>query len=202
MLVGGENAEYFRNRKGYFSFNVQTVAAADLTIIDIVARWPGSVHDQTIFINSKLHIDLENGLYGNYLIVADSGYANSSHIITPLLQTTNRVEELYNESLIRTRNVVERQYGAWKRRFPCLSFGFRTKLDTTMAAIVACAVLFNISRNFNEEDPPIDPDIPVVGIIEHSSSQATPVANNRQNSTARNRLLMEYFPTLINSAGQ
>lgn len=39
---GGEHAETYRNRKGWFSFNVQTVAAADLKIINIVARWPGS----------------------------------------------------------------------------------------------------------------------------------------------------------------
>lgn len=26
MLIGGPDAEYFRNRKGYFSLNVQTIA--------------------------------------------------------------------------------------------------------------------------------------------------------------------------------
>ncbi|XP_055844234.1 putative nuclease HARBI1 isoform X2 [Episyrphus balteatus] len=36
---GGTDPELFRNRKGWFSLNVQTVAAADLKIIDIVARW-------------------------------------------------------------------------------------------------------------------------------------------------------------------
>lgn len=51
---GGEQAETYRNRKGFFSINVQTVCDAHLRIQDIVARWPGSAHDSTIFINSSL----------------------------------------------------------------------------------------------------------------------------------------------------
>lgn len=35
---GGDNAELFRNRKGFFSVNCQVVTDADLKIIDIVAR--------------------------------------------------------------------------------------------------------------------------------------------------------------------
>lgn len=66
--------------------------------MDIVARWPGSVHDQTIFNNSTVKQRLENGEFGNSVLVADSGYANTMHIVTPLLQTNNQAEELYNES--------------------------------------------------------------------------------------------------------
>ncbi|XP_072400497.1 uncharacterized protein [Diabrotica undecimpunctata] len=54
-------------------------------------------------------------------------------------------ENLYNESLIRTRNVVERQYGVWKRRFPILRNGMRLNLDVTMNLIVATALLHNIA---------------------------------------------------------
>lgn len=39
---GRENAEYFRNRKGYMSINVQAICDANLEILDLVARWPGS----------------------------------------------------------------------------------------------------------------------------------------------------------------
>ena len=49
---GGENAELFRNRKGYFLINVQAVSGPDLKILNIVARWPGSVHDARIYDNS------------------------------------------------------------------------------------------------------------------------------------------------------
>ena len=56
---GGENAEIFRNRKGYFSVNIQAVCDANLVIRDIVARWPGSTHDSTMFNLSRLCASLE-----------------------------------------------------------------------------------------------------------------------------------------------
>jgi hypothetical protein len=40
---GGENAELFRNRIGYFSINVQAVWGPNLDILNIVARWQGSI---------------------------------------------------------------------------------------------------------------------------------------------------------------
>lgn len=81
MLIGGTNGEYFRNRKGYFSSNVQTISCPDLKIMDVVARWPGSSHDQTIFEKSRVYNKLVSGYWKNSLIVADSGYANSQYVI-------------------------------------------------------------------------------------------------------------------------
>lgn len=130
MSIGGPNGEYFRNRKGYFSLNIQTISCPDLKIIDVVARWPGSCHDQTIFKKSRVYNKLVSGYWKNSLIVADSGYANSQYVVTPYLNPQNAPEELYNESLIRTRNPVERSYGVLKQRFPILSFGSRLKMET------------------------------------------------------------------------
>lgn len=96
--------------------------------MDVVARWPGSCHDYNIFKKSYIYNKLINGAWGNSLIVADSGYANSQYIVTPFINPQNEIEELYNESIIRTRNPVERSYGVFKRRFPILSFGSRLKL--------------------------------------------------------------------------
>lgn len=39
---GGENAESFRNRKRFFSINVQAVSGPNLEIQNMVVRWPGS----------------------------------------------------------------------------------------------------------------------------------------------------------------
>ena len=49
---GGDNAELFRNRKGYFSINVQAIVDSACKFTDIVVRWPGSTHDATMFNNS------------------------------------------------------------------------------------------------------------------------------------------------------
>lgn len=69
---GGPNAELYRNRKGYFSINVQAVCSQDLKFTNIVARWPGSVHDSRIFQNSRLCARLENNEYDGILL-GDSG---------------------------------------------------------------------------------------------------------------------------------
>ncbi|KAJ8965269.1 hypothetical protein NQ317_005146 [Molorchus minor] len=47
LFIGDNSAENFRNRKRYFSLNVQVVGDSDLWIRDIVCRGPGSTHDQT-----------------------------------------------------------------------------------------------------------------------------------------------------------
>lgn len=57
---GGEDAERYRNRKGYFSINVQAVGRYDLIIMDLVARWPGSSHDSFIYDMSKLKVTFFN----------------------------------------------------------------------------------------------------------------------------------------------
>ncbi|XP_066581928.1 putative nuclease HARBI1 [Prorops nasuta] len=82
---GGENAEVFRNRKGFFSFNVQVVANSKLQILDIVARWPGSSHDATIFHNSALKHRFQFGEMGNGLLLGDSGYSNLPFLMVPLI---------------------------------------------------------------------------------------------------------------------
>lgn len=150
---GGGNAEIFRNRKQFFSLNVQTIASTDLKIQDIVTRWPGSAHDSYIFRNSNIFRSFEGGHFGDSVIIGDSGYPVKPYLITPLLNTRNEAEALFNESIIRTRNVVERQYGVWKRRFPALAMGLRLNLDTTQAVIVSTAVLHNVACNEREDVP-------------------------------------------------
>lgn len=57
----------------------------------------------------------------------------------------------YNIIHKRTRIIVERTFGIWKRRFPCLSKGLTTKLSTSTTIVVACAVLHNLSLMFNDK---------------------------------------------------
>lgn len=190
---GGPNAELFRNRKGYFSINVQSVCSSELKFLNIVARWPGSAHDQTIFNNSILRMQFERGDFKNHILVADSGYAVTNYMATPLLRCNNRVEELYNESTIRTRNVVERQFGVWKRRFPVLSLQMRLKLSTIQDVIVATAVLHNIAVDFNEEMPP---DLFTEQTEQQEQPEVARIETDNENNV-RAVLLADYFPTLL-----
>lgn len=69
VFVGGEQAEAFRNRKAFFSINTQVICDAKLKIRDIVARWPGSSHDLTIFNNSRIRAQFENNEFQNSILL-------------------------------------------------------------------------------------------------------------------------------------
>lgn len=152
-------AEGYRNRKGYSSLNVQTISSVNLKVMNIVARWPGATHDQTIFHQSLIRDRFHADEFGQYILVGDSGYANTSFLTTPYTANNNEIAQnshmkAYQAAIIRTRNVVERQYGVLKRRFPALAYGLRVNVPTAQKLIVAAAILHNICIEQNEMEPP------------------------------------------------
>lgn len=160
---GGITSEVFRNRKGWFSINVQAVTGPNLEFYDLVARWPGSTHDSFIYNSSAIKQRLNTGVLKG-VILGDSGYAVSNVLLTPFLSPNSTPQENYNKSQIKTRNTVERCFGVWKRRFPCLQVGMGIKVDTVVSVICACATLHNIALlvddlvplNWNDMDIPND----------------------------------------------
>ncbi|XP_018363578.1 PREDICTED: putative nuclease HARBI1 isoform X2 [Trachymyrmex cornetzi] len=199
---GTENAELFRNRKGYFSLNVQVVTNSNLEITDVVARWPGSTHDSTIFNNSQLRGTFEQGIHRDGLLLGDSGYPIKSYLMTPLLNPRTPAEQLYNESHIRTRNIIERLFGIWKRRFPVLALGLRLQLNSVMAVIVATAVLHNVARQNGDEEPPEDPNLnlpaPWDEIFNYGNINPDNADyRNNDNAADRRILINDYFQSLL-----
>ena len=184
---GGDDAEIYRNRKGFFSFNVQAVCDANLIFEDLVARWPGSSHDSNIFRHSRLSFRMESGEFKNLFLLGDSGYQVNEFMMTPLLNPTSEAEKLYNESQIRTRNCIERCFGVWKRRFPVLAMGIRLSIKTTMAVIVACAVLHNITTSANDPLPETDISLP----LDNWNQENNDVVTNKRNT--RTVLIADYF---------
>lgn len=156
----GSVPELYRCRKGFFSINVQAVCDSSLKIRDVIARWPGSVDDSTIFNNSQLCADFETGRYSPYNLLGDSGYINKNFLLTPFLCPQNRAEEAYNKSHIATRNTMERCFRMLKRRCPCLEKGITLqKTSTVLQVIVACIVLNNMCMELEEVEPPDDIEI-------------------------------------------
>ncbi|XP_017875626.1 putative nuclease HARBI1, partial [Ceratina calcarata] len=171
--------EIFRNRKGYFSLNVQAVVGPRMEFLDLVPEWPGSAHDSRIFQNSRVHMRYaERQLDG--MLVGDRGYPCLPFLMTPLANPRTDEERTYNNIHTRTRQIVERTFGVWKRRFPCLSRGLTTQLLCSTTTVVACAVLHNMSLIFrdilpeeeeNDVDMTEEPQAPAVE-EEHASGLA------------------------------
>jgi len=153
---GTDDAEIYRNRKGYFSLNVQLVCGDSVGYIsNVVARWPGSVHDSTIFDNCTLRWMLETGQVKGGL-VGDGGYACQRYMLTPLNNPTTAGDRSYNRAQVLARNCIERTNGMLKRRFPALKYGLRLQLANSFPVIVATVVLHNIVVTLGEEEPEAD----------------------------------------------
>jgi hypothetical protein len=155
---GGDDGEIYRNRKGYFSINVQLICDNNNYITNVVARWPGSVHDSTIFDNCHVRAMFENGQVDGYL-VGDGGYASRVYMMTPIINTTTAAENKYNKAQIKARNCIERTNGILKRRFPCLKYGLRLKIDNILPVVVATVVLHNIAIMTNDQEPDDDDEL-------------------------------------------
>ncbi|XP_037520578.1 putative nuclease HARBI1 [Rhipicephalus sanguineus] len=79
---GGEDAEVFRNRKRYFSINVQAITGPQLHFFDLAASWLGSAHDSKILDNSLARVQYERGTVPGILL-GDKGYPCRSYLLTP-----------------------------------------------------------------------------------------------------------------------
>lgn len=201
---GGEYPELFRNRKHYFSLNVQVICNAKMEFTDIVARWPGSTHDSYIFNNSYRRALLDQGRYGSAVLIGDAGYGCNNFMMTPFEQCITTVENIYNEAHIRTRNCIERSFGVWKRRFPAMAIGLGVSLQNSFPIIIATAVLHNIALRSGETTPPNDNQvinpafwdtILALGNINNGSMDAGRSHRNNPNYRRRSEIV-NYFREL------
>jgi hypothetical protein len=128
------------------------------------------------------------------MLVGDSGYQLKPYLMTKLQRVQTAAENLYNESQIRTRNVVERQYGVWKRRFPVLQIGMRLKIATVLNIIVATAVLHNLALIENEEIP--EEWLEGIEDEENLENEGPPILENENAAQVRRLIINEHFARL------
>ena len=97
ILGPKEHEGEYVNRKMQHSINVQLAFDANYRIIDVVARWPGSVHDARILSTSGVNTIFENGIVpaGCHLL-GDYGYPSKKWLLTPYLRQQLGAQTSYN----------------------------------------------------------------------------------------------------------
>ncbi|XP_072140409.1 putative nuclease HARBI1 isoform X2 [Dermacentor andersoni] len=119
----------FMSRKGYYALNVMVVCNAELRILVVDPRFPGSCHDSWVWQRNPLRARLAAQLQPGEYLLGDSGYPLEPWLLVPVpgSHAGTSSEGHYNQEHASMRNVVERCIGVLKSKFRCLQH-FRTLL--------------------------------------------------------------------------
>ncbi|XP_041346900.1 putative nuclease HARBI1 isoform X1 [Gigantopelta aegis] len=111
------------------------------------------------------------------ILVGDPAYTCTSFLLTPIRNVHTEAERRYNVAQRRTRSVIERAFGIWKRRFPCVAFGnrLRCSLQHNMAIVVATVCLHNLARERNDPLPGDDGSADEDGQPQHVANEEVDV---------------------------
>ncbi|XP_068177256.1 putative nuclease HARBI1 [Antennarius striatus] len=130
----------FVNRKSVHSINVQIIFDAEYRITNVVAKWPGSVHD------SRIYREFDGVLLG------DRAYPCQPWLLPPYPDPEPGPRQNFNRAHCRTRARVEMTIGLLKARFQCLHH-LTTTPERACDTIVACVVLHKIATIRGEQHP-------------------------------------------------
>ncbi|KAH6935481.1 hypothetical protein HPB50_006181 [Hyalomma asiaticum] len=130
------------------------VCDAELRILVIDPRFPGSCHDFWVWRRNPLREQLASQLQPGEYVLGDSGYPLEPWLLTPVPgnPAPGTPEAEYNKEHTSMRNVVERCIGVLKSRFRCLQ-SYQTLLykpDRAAGIVSACAARHNIALEAGE----------------------------------------------------
>ena len=116
-VTSNTSAHYYR--KGYFGAACMAFVDAKCRFLSISMACAASCHDSTMFECSHAGQLLLNGLADpKYNAVGDDAFVTRGHIITPYSgNSPTPQEDAFNYYLSLQRQVVERAFGIWKRKW-------------------------------------------------------------------------------------
>ncbi|XP_064648763.1 putative nuclease HARBI1 [Lineus longissimus] len=195
-ILGPSQHEWrYINRKGYHSINTQVVMDAQYRFINVVAKWPGSTHDSVNLRESGLS-EIMSRRDGEEILLGDSGYPVRPWLMTPFLNPETAAQRRYNKSHKKTRCLVERGIGQWKRWFNCLHGQLRYSPQKSCEIIAVCAALQNIAVNRglpDFEDLPIEHQQPRQPQPDDDHENVAVLPDRPNGAAARNDIVNNHF---------
>jgi hypothetical protein len=146
--------EEYYSRKGCWSVHCLIICDDETRILDFLVGWPGSVHDNRVWLQSKQCMEYNKFFSKLQYVLADSAFTSSMHCISAFkklrgVSTLPLDKEMFNTLLAKARIRIEHCIGLLKNRFPCLR-NIRTIINDkrTMKRIIdrvrVCIVLHNL----------------------------------------------------------
>lgn len=139
----------FFSRKQRFSLNVLTICDHNKLITYCDPSHTGTEHDSAIFKKSPIYNQMEEGGCFGAGLAADSAFQKSNFLKKTFNHSfnTNKWPKHvmhYNECEIEARGLIERTFGALKKKFTVLNH-IKLGLENSQNVIMACVVIYNYS---------------------------------------------------------